>query len=82
MPGGIHPPLEVMATWPTPNYRHAVTRPQTMPILACVLGPITICLLLARLWVRICMQKNAGMDDWLMVAALVCLLLRRKAFAS
>ncbi|KAF2677970.1 hypothetical protein K458DRAFT_377526 [Lentithecium fluviatile CBS 122367] len=70
MPGGIHPPLEVMLSWPTPNYANPVTRPKTILILACVLGPLTICLLLARLWVRIRMQSNAGLDDWLMVAAL------------
>jgi hypothetical protein len=73
MPGGIHPPLEVIASWPAPNFHNPDTRPKTILILACVLGPMTVCLVLARLWVRIRMQNKAGMDDWLMIAALVSL---------
>jgi hypothetical protein len=71
MPGGLHPPLEVMLSWPTPNYINPVTQPKAIPILACVLGPLAVCLLFTRLWVRIRMQRNAGADDWLMVVALV-----------
>lgn len=71
MPGGIHPPLEVIATWPKPNYESPQTQPKIILIFACILGPLTVTLLLARLWVRIRMQHNAGLDDWLMLAAIV-----------
>ncbi|KAJ4350083.1 uncharacterized protein N0V89_008704 [Didymosphaeria variabile] len=71
MPGGIHPPLSVVLSWPTPNYVGPVTRPKVATILACVLGPLTMLLLFARLWVRIRIQQHAGLDDWLMIAASV-----------
>ncbi|KAK7185673.1 integral membrane protein [Paraphaeosphaeria sporulosa] len=71
MPGGIHPPLSVILSWPTPNYMNPVTRPRVATILSCVFGPLTTLLLFARLWVRIRVQQNAGLDDWLMIAAIV-----------
>jgi hypothetical protein len=73
MPGGIHPPLKVMATWPTPNYRNPDTYPKTVFISACILGPLTLCLLFVRLWVRVRLQHSAGWDDWLMLVAMVSL---------
>ncbi|KAF2439559.1 hypothetical protein P171DRAFT_325707, partial [Karstenula rhodostoma CBS 690.94] len=73
MPGGI-PPLSVVLSWPTPNYIDPVTRPKVATIVACVFGPLTILLLSARLWVRIWLQRNAGLDDWLMLAASVSIL--------
>ncbi|KAL5410926.1 hypothetical protein PMIN06_002491 [Paraphaeosphaeria minitans] len=71
MPGGIHPPLSVILQWPKPNYISPVTRPNVATIVACVFGPLTTLLLFARLWVRIRVQRNAGLDDWLMIAAIV-----------
>lgn len=71
MPGGIHPPLEQLLIWPTPNYVDPPTRSPYVLITACILGPISVALLFARLYVRIRMQRNAGLDDWLMLAALV-----------
>jgi hypothetical protein len=71
MPGGIHPPLEVILAWPKPNYVDPERRSNSMLIVSCVLGPITVALLLARLWVRIFHQRNPGWDDWLMLAATV-----------
>lgn len=71
MPGGIHPPIEVMLSWPTPDYVDPVTRPKAATIFACTLGPFTIFLLFARLWVRMYYQRNTGLDDWLMLLASV-----------
>ncbi|KAF2020201.1 hypothetical protein BU24DRAFT_477348 [Aaosphaeria arxii CBS 175.79] len=71
MPGGIHPPLAVILSWPTPNYVNPTTRPKTVLITACIFGPLTTLLLLARLWVRMRIQRNVGWDDWLMLAAIV-----------
>ncbi|KAF2832732.1 hypothetical protein CC86DRAFT_401479 [Ophiobolus disseminans] len=71
MPGGIHPTLEVFLSWPPPNLVDPETRPNTMTILACVLGPITLALFLARFWVRTLHQRNAGWDDWIMLAAMI-----------
>lgn len=71
MPGGLHAPLAVILTWPKPNYINPETRPNTVLVLACVWGPLTVILVLARLWVRMFHQKAPGWDDWLMIAATV-----------
>ncbi|KAH7082857.1 hypothetical protein BKA63DRAFT_138914 [Paraphoma chrysanthemicola] len=71
MPGGIHPTVEVMLSWPTPNYINPETRPNTITVLALVCGTINVLLLLARLWVRIFHQRNPGWDDWIILAATI-----------
>jgi hypothetical protein len=74
MPGGIHPPLEVKLSWPKPNFENPTLRPDTVLWLSCILGPLTVGLLLVRLWVRIFHQRSPGWDDWLMLAATVRLI--------
>ena len=71
MPGGIHAPIDVVLSWPAANTINPETRPNTIFILAYVFGPITIIMLLARLWVRIFHQRNVGWDDWLILAGIV-----------
>lgn len=71
MPGGINVPLDVLLAWPAPNYNNPVTQSKYVLIFSCIIGPISIALLCARLWVRMQMQHNAGWDDWLMLAAAV-----------
>jgi hypothetical protein len=71
MPGGIHPPPTQWLVWPTPNYIDPITKPKCVLFFACLLGPISAALLLARMWVRIRVQKRAGCDDWLMLVAWV-----------
>ena len=51
-------------------------------ILAAIFTPITIFVVFARLWVRFQMQRNAGIDDWLMVASLVNITLSHKKLHS
>ena len=75
MPGGPHPPLSVIASWPAPNYINPEGRGRVTTTIAAVLSPITLFIIFARLWVRFYLQRSAGIDDWLMIAALVCLLL-------
>lgn len=72
MSSGIRTSPEVMLSWPKPNYIDPETRPKTIFLLAYILGPITIGMLLARLWVRIFHQRSPGWDDWMMLAATVC----------
>jgi hypothetical protein len=71
MPGGIQIPLVQWLIWPAPNYKNPDTKPSYVLITSCILGPISIAILFARLWVRVRLQRNAGLDDWLMLAALV-----------
>jgi hypothetical protein len=72
MPGGLRPPLEQFIAWPRPNYDDPITKPKYVLVFSCILGPISLALLVARLWVRLRIQKSAGWDDWLMFASWVC----------
>jgi hypothetical protein len=69
MPGGLHPTIEIFLTWPRPNYIDPVTKPKYVLVLSCILGPISLALLLVRFWVRLRIQQNPGWDDWLMLAS-------------
>ena len=71
MPGGIQPPPEVMKSWPIPNYENPPTRSNFVLVFSCVVGPISVTLVFLRLWVRLRVQRNAGLDDALMAASLV-----------
>ncbi|KAH8711824.1 hypothetical protein GQ44DRAFT_432071 [Phaeosphaeriaceae sp. PMI808] len=71
MPGGLNIPIEVVLSWPKQNRINPETRPAAMTWINCICGPITIMMLLARLWVRIFHQKKSGWDDWLMVAGTI-----------
>jgi hypothetical protein len=71
MPGGIQPPMEELLSWPIANYENPVTQPKYVLIFSCIIGPMSIALLLARIWVRVHVQHSAGWDDWLMLAAAV-----------
>jgi hypothetical protein len=69
MPGGLHPTIEIFLKWPKPNYIDPVTKPKYVLVLACILGPISLAMLLVRFWVRLRIQQNPGWDDWLMLAS-------------
>jgi hypothetical protein len=71
MPGGIQIPLVQWLLWPRPNYINPERKSPYVLIVSCVLGPISIAILFARLWVRVRLQRDAGLDDWLMLASLV-----------
>jgi hypothetical protein len=68
---GLLPPLSVIIQWPTPNYEDPVTRSKAVLITSCVLGAIMIAVMGARMWARVVIQRNVGLDDWIMVAAMV-----------
>ncbi|KAF3005201.1 hypothetical protein E8E13_010809 [Curvularia kusanoi] len=70
MPGGPHPPLEVIASWPPANLVNPAGRGRVTTWLACAFSPITFFCIFARLWVRFRLQRSPGWDDWLMIAAL------------
>jgi len=72
MPGGYHPPPSVVASWPAPNYINPPLYNRTNPVTtAAVLGLISVVFVGARMVARFKIQHNAGLDDWLMLAALV-----------
>ena len=70
MPGGTHPPLSVIGSWPnhSPNFER---RGWGIPIVVMVLFSISIAVVSARLWARLVIQRNSGIDDLFIVAAMV-----------
>ena len=72
MPGGLHPPLAVIASWPKPNYIDPVTHGNALlviTIIALVLVPVVV---IARLWARFVILRKPGWDDFLLCIAMVC----------
>ncbi|OJD12502.1 hypothetical protein AJ78_06912 [Emergomyces pasteurianus Ep9510] len=64
------PPLEVMATWPKPNYVNPEYQGPLMPVVGILFVCLSTIVLALRLWVRVHMKKSAGLDDWLMLATM------------
>ncbi|KAH9870066.1 hypothetical protein J1614_006988, partial [Plenodomus biglobosus] len=65
--GGLHPPAEVIKSWPLPNHENPDERGWEAPIaLAIVLG-ITITVYAARIWARVVISKSAGLDGLAML---------------
>lgn len=64
MPGNIHTiPLDVILTWPKPNYIDPVRR-AWMPEFAGILAAVTSLMVITRLWLRTRKQAGAlGLDD-------------------
>lgn len=71
MPGGLHPPPSVIESWPTPNYVHPQVTDHTLTIMVIVVGAISIIIVSLRMLARFILQRNAGWDDYVMLAALV-----------
>lgn len=80
MPGGLHAPIEQWLAWPGPNYIDPPTKPKYVLVVACIFGPICLPTFLARLWVRLRIQKNPGWDDFLMLLAWVGALTTKRLF--
>jgi hypothetical protein len=72
--GGIHVPPEVIAGWPSPNHVNPVERGWGAPIALSILLILTILVYVARMWARLTMTKNAGVDDILISIAMIPLI--------
>jgi len=51
MPGGLHPPLDVILSWPKPSHESAAAR-HGIVIFSCVLTVLAILVVMARLRAR------------------------------
>jgi hypothetical protein len=73
MPGGIHPPLAVLEEWAKiGNPLHPTeTRGWGLAILCIVLYTLATVVVLARLWARFKVRQTSGLDDALIVLAMV-----------
>lgn len=69
--GGLYPPSSVIASWPAPNYVNPETRTWAGPIVLIVIASITTAVYVARMWARLFIAKNAGLDDLLMTVAML-----------
>ena len=67
----ILPPLEVIASWPLPNYDDPITRGPAPIIFNLVLFPLVCFFIALRMYTRLCISKSFGLDDWLILATLV-----------
>ncbi|KAF1844244.1 uncharacterized protein K460DRAFT_317563 [Cucurbitaria berberidis CBS 394.84] len=72
--GGLHPPPEVLKSWPNPNHINPEERGWAAPIVLLVVLGITFLVYMARIWARLVVAKNAGLDDLLISIAMLPLL--------
>ncbi|KAJ8116664.1 hypothetical protein OPT61_g1959 [Boeremia exigua] len=69
--GGLHPPAEVMRSWPKPNYVNPEDRGWVSSIVVLIVLGITFLVYVARMWARLGLGKNAGLDDTIMSLAIL-----------
>ncbi|KAF2417516.1 hypothetical protein EJ08DRAFT_80639 [Tothia fuscella] len=70
MPGGLHPPKAVIVEWIKKSHNpNKEVRGWELTILILVLSVITLITIGARLWARLIIRRNAGLDDAIIVAA-------------
>jgi hypothetical protein len=72
--GQLHEiPLEVIATWPPPNYKNPVTRGRSLIVIDTLLPSISLIVVLLRCYTRTFIKKWFGLDDVFILLALVLL---------
>jgi hypothetical protein len=69
MPGGIHPPLEVIASWPTPNFDNPEMRGWGLVITTTIITTLSVAIVAARIIAR-SKSRNMGIDDWIIIASM------------
>ena len=69
--GGLHPPPSVLLSWPSPNLVNPDTRGWGGSIVIIVVLAITTIVYIARIWARLAIGKNFGLDDTLITIAMV-----------
>jgi hypothetical protein len=65
------PPVEVLLTWPTPNYQDPVTRGPALVIVNVILIALVMLTVAARLYTRLVIKRWFGLDDVFILVALV-----------
>jgi hypothetical protein len=65
------PPLEVIESWPAPNYVDPETRGQSVLVVNITLLGLCLIALAARLWSRLVILRAPGLDDLLITIAIV-----------
>jgi hypothetical protein len=65
------PPVDVLLSWPTPNYVDPETRGPALLIVNSILIALTILTVAARLYTRIVIKRWFGIDDIFILFALL-----------
>lgn len=71
MPGGLHPPADVIASWPNPNYVDPERRPHNVLAVSIAFGALATAVLIIRGAVRLGCTRNFGADDALALGAYI-----------
>ncbi|KAL6245250.1 hypothetical protein RBB50_008025 [Rhinocladiella similis] len=70
----LHPPPEVIATWPKPNYVNPATRGLALEYVCIIFSVVGVIIVAARVYSRLFITKAPGLDDLLVVLALCVLI--------
>ncbi|KAL4883316.1 hypothetical protein BJY04DRAFT_216616 [Aspergillus karnatakaensis] len=65
------PPIEVLLTWPKPNYDNPPTRGHAVLVVTIICLSLSTIITLLRVWTRLRITRTAGLDDVLIVFGLV-----------
>jgi hypothetical protein len=65
------PPLDVISSFPTPNYDHPETRGEALLVLMVIFSFLIVAAVVARFYSRIMVKKWFGWDDSMIALALV-----------
>jgi hypothetical protein len=74
MASGFALTLDILATWPIPNYENPVSQQTSIEAALLTTTIVMILFVTARVYVRLNQKSGMGADDWVMVAAGVRLL--------
>jgi hypothetical protein len=66
------PPLDLIASWPTPNYVDPVMRGPANIIITLIFFPLVFLIVGVRIYMRLRISRSFGADDWLILLCLVC----------
>src|SRR4051812_2921558 len=65
------PPVDVLLSWPTPNYEDPVTRGPALVIVNSIFVALAVSTVAARLYTRIVIKRWFGIDDVFILLALL-----------
>jgi hypothetical protein len=71
MPGGPHPPLPVILSWPAPNYLNPESQGIAIIVVSLLLASLATVLVVLRITTRVLIIRHTGADDFLIVLGLV-----------
>jgi hypothetical protein len=71
MPGGPHPPLAVILSWPAPNYVNPESQGNALVVVSLLLASLATVLVVLRISTRVWIIRHPGADDFFVVLGLV-----------